>query len=560
MPMPLSPPEEMSARLEFRRTRARISYFMLFRLAILAAFTVLAGVAFYTSPIIFDPTYVAFVWVTLVISYALTIAWAVWLPRAKDLTTVASIQTASDILLSAVVVQMTGGVDSGFVSLYLISVLGAATMGGPRNTWAAAGACTLIYLVMSVLEILGLAIPFTSDPYTRLSASVHWATTLRTVAGLIGVSVLSSYLNVQLMRSVSQVGNLRALNENIVQSLTSGLITLDRHDQIVYFNPAARTLLDLDDGILGTSIERVLPGIVDWAHIGPSERRELPIVTSRGRRVRIGLTQSSLRDAERQDIGSLIHFQDVTPLHELALRARRNERLAALGGLAASVAHEIRNPLAAISGSAELLATASLGDEDQRLLQVISRESNRLNHLITEVLAFTRPRDPQPSRIDIAIAVAEACEAFRTDPAASERKFALSTTPEVLVDIDAAALSQILWNLLRNAAEATASGGHILVRVTEVAGEALIEIEDSGTGIAPEYLERIFDPFFTTKDAGTGFGLAMVHRAVEDNGGTISVHSQLAVGTTFALRFPLWKPSPRPSDSGCLEPSSDLYD
>src|SRR5690606_5210674 len=121
---------------------------MLFRLGMLAFFTVLAGVVFYARGEAYDPTYVTFCWVTLAVGYALTLGWAYWLPKASDPAHIASLQTATDILLSAVVVQMTGGADSAFATLYLIAVLGAATMGGPRHTWAAAGACIIIYLVM----------------------------------------------------------------------------------------------------------------------------------------------------------------------------------------------------------------------------------------------------------------------------------------------------------------------------------------------------------------------------------------------------------------------------
>ncbi len=531
----------------------RISYFMLFRLAMLTGFTVLAGVMFYTRGDEYETVYAGFVWATLTAGYAATIVFARMLSRVRDLDRFAAIQTSSDIVFAAVVVQMSGGVDSGFVTLYLIAVLGAATMGGPRHTWAAALACGVIYVVMSTLELTQIVVPPLED-WTALPPRAHWASVARTLAGLIGVAVLSSYLNAQLATSVTEVGKLRALNENIVKSLGSGLLTVDMDGRLAYFNPTARAILGLDDADIGRRVTAVLPGI----QIGESEeRQELVVRTEQRGSVRVGLSSSPLVNEHDERVGSVINFQDLTRLHELAQRVRRNERLAALGGLAASVAHEIRNPLAAISGSAELLASLPLEDDDARLLSVIRRESHRLSRLVDDLLAFTRPRPPQTRPVDLAQATREACDAIRTDPAVAE----IAIRHEVRgpsdgdppkAELDPAQLSQVLWNLLRNAAEALGGKGTIIVRVTAGEDEHVIEVIDDGPGIRPDDLERVFDPFFTTKEAGTGFGLAIAHRVVEDNGGTIACRSMPDEGCTFTLRFPRWTPTTA-EDSGVLE-------
>ena len=526
-----------------------MSYFMLFRLAMLAGLTVLAGVLFWTRGDTYDGTYAVFVWTTLVTGYVATILFARRLPAARDLDRFAAIQTSADIVLSAVVVQMSGGADSGFVTLYLISVLGAATMGGPRHTWAAAVACIAIYLVMSALEFGAVVIPPVSD-YAPLPARDFWSVVARTVAGLMGVSVLSSYLNAQLGASVTEVGKLRALNENIVKSLNSGLVTVDLEGRIAYFNPTARVILGLDDDHVGRLAEDVFVGI----EIGEGEeRQELVVPTDRGP-VRVGLSSSPLVDEHNERVGHVVNFQDLTKLHELAQRVRRNERLAALGGLAASVAHEIRNPLAAISGSAELLGTGTFNEEDARLLSVISRESQRLSQLVDDLLAFTRPRAPQLRPVDLAQATREACEAIKTDPAVSNIDIRHEVRGGIAPrsELDPAQLSQVLWNLMRNAAESLQGKGRIDVMVVEGDHEHTLTVADDGPGIDPEHLERIFDPFFTTKDGGTGFGLAIAHRIVEDNGGRIACESSPGEGCTFTLVFPRHREI-RPNDSGVLE-------
>jgi two-component system sensor histidine kinase PilS (NtrC family) len=540
-----------------RRAHARrISYFMLFRLAMLAAFTVLAGVAFSTEEAQRDRPYNWFVVGTLVVGYALTIVYARLLPRIDDLSRFAWIQTAFDIMLSAVVVQMTGGVESGFATLYLIAVLGAATMGGRKQTWAAAGACAVIYVVMSSLEYGGSVVPFTRTAYTPMPAPELWATVLRTLAAILGVTVLTSYLNTQLASSVSLVGNLRALNENIVHSLSSGLVTLDNDGRILYFNPAARQILELDDALIGRSVDEALPGVttLDTEDGDTEGRHELRVSTREGREIVVGLNRVPLLDADGNRTGWVINFQDVTRLHELTQKLRRNDRLAALGGMAASVAHEIRNPLAAISGSAELLEAAELGDEDRRLLRVIGRESTRLTKLVGDLLAFTRPRPPQRAVVGLRSACRQAVEAFGADPANRGIEIAFESRTDPSVHVDPAQLTQVLWNLMRNAAEAMEAKGRVAVRCFEHAERAIVEVSDDGPGIASETVDSIFDPFFTTKESGTGFGLAIVHRIVEENGGTIGVESAEGQGTTFRIAFPIHVVAVEPEDSGVLSP------
>jgi two-component system sensor histidine kinase PilS (NtrC family) len=368
----------------------------------------------------------------------------------------------------------------------------------------------------------------------------------RTLAGLLGVTVLSTFLGKQLASSTLQVGDLRAMNENILRSLTSGLVGVDNEARVIYWNAAGRALLGLRDDDLGRPVGELLPGVEPRLRAAsdgrsePHERGELEVRTRAGALLHLGLHSSPLLDGRGHPIGQLINFQDVTRLHELAEQVRRSERLAAVGGLAASVAHEIRNPLAAISGSAELLGSVALQDDDVRLLSIIRRESTRLSGLVTDMLAFTRPRKPQRGRVSLPRLAREALEHFRADPANAGLVLELEAHEVPEVEVDAAQLAQVLWNLLRNAAEAMGGRGTITldVRARPEHGEVELAVSDEGPGIPEDQLERIFDPFFTTKERGTGFGLAIVHRIVQDNGGAIELSSTLGQGTSFRLRFP----------------------
>jgi two-component system sensor histidine kinase PilS (NtrC family) len=519
----------------------RISYFMLFRLAVLSAFTILAGLSSWYRSTELESFYEWVTWGTLGVGYFLTLLFAWTLPRVQNLASFAWGQTAIDIVLAAVVVQLSGGVDSGFVFLYLVAILGAATMGDRQQTWSATGVCFLIYGTMSLLQATGVVQTMsTSGEVVRLTTEEFVLASARTSAGIAGVGILSAYLNVQLWSSVHQVGSLRALNENIVRSLTSGLVTVDVDDRILFANPTARAIIGFSGDVEGDPVDDLIPGVAQ--HLadsgGGNNRFELELRRHDGRTMQLGLNCAPLLDVDGRFLGHVLHFQDVTELHDLARRARRHERLAAIGGLAASVAHEVRNPLAAISGSAELLQTAVSTDDDRKLLDVIKRESDRLEKTVSDLLAFTRPKKPEPMRVDLVSAVREILEAFGADPANEQLRLSLQGAKSLSAEVDPSQFSQIVWNLLRNAAEATSQRGGIEVRLAEANDDVVLTIKDDGPGIPPEERDRIFEPFFSTKAKGSGFGLALIHRIVQEHGGEISVHNEADGGACFTVRLP----------------------
>jgi two-component system sensor histidine kinase PilS (NtrC family) len=230
----------------------------------------------------------------------------------------------------------------------------------------------------------------------------------------------------------------------------------------------------------------------------------------------------------------------------MELAVQRSERLADLGRVAAGLAHELRNPLASMSGCIELLrSSVVLSDEDARLMEIVLREASRLDQLVTRFLQFSRPAPPRREQIDLARVAAETLEVFAADPAAArvEVRPALAPAP-AWCDPDQA--RQVLWNLLLNAAQAIAGAdgadelaGHVrVVTAAEPDGGALLVVEDDGPGIAPQDLGLVFTPFYTTKEKGTGLGLATVQRLVDAHGGTVSLDSTPGQGTRFALRFP----------------------
>lgn len=523
--------------------RRRVSYFMLFRLGLVLAFTLLVAGTTWLRDDYIPGLREWLAWISVASGYVLTLAFAAALRRATRLRALIWAQTGFDILLATSVMLLTGGVTSSFVFLFLIAILGAATMGNRSLIWTAAALCMSIYFATAVGQSLGWlrlldepGIPIVI-PVAELGTAV-----LRNGAAMALVATLSAYLNSQLLSSVSQVGSLRALNDNIVRSLSSGLLTIDQDGRVLFANPTAQELLGLRGELFGIDSESLLAGL--RAHLDDSggfrNRFELGVRRADdGREIDLALTTSALLDEQARFLGHVVHFQDVTELRKMERIVRRNERLTAIGELAASVAHEIRNPLAAISGCAELLEGEVHGDENERLLRVIRRETSRMANIVTELLDYTRPRALVRSEGDLRRNLEELAESFRADRNNAEIELILALPKQpVVASLDAAQLGQVLWNLVRNGVQAMDGKGRLELGLASSAGEVRLSVRDHGHGIPPEQLDRIFEPFYSTKQSGSGIGLALVHRIVEAHGGQIEVHSSVGDGTQFLLRLP----------------------
>jgi two-component system sensor histidine kinase PilS (NtrC family) len=521
--------------------RRRVSYFMLFRLGLILAFTLLVAWTTWLRDDYVPGLREWLAWTILASGYVLTLAFAGALRRATRLTAQVWAQTGFDITLATAAILLTDGATSSFVFLYLIAILGAATMGDRRLIWTATGVCGSLYFVTAIAQSLGW-LQFLD--HTPVPADVTELATalLRNLAAMALVATLSAYLNTQLLSSVSQVGSLRALNDNIVHSLSSGLLTIDQDGRVLFVNPCARELLGVRGDLFGLDSEVLLLGLRGHLDDSGGFRNRFELSTRRaddGREIDLALTTSALLDEQGRFLGHVVHFQEVTELRKMERVLRRNERLTAIGELAAKVAHEIRNPLAAISGCAELLDGEVQGDENERLLRVIRRETARLANIVTELLDYTRPRTLVRAESDLRRHLEELAESFRADRnhAGIELVLSLPDTP-VVAPVDTSQLGQVLWNLVRNAVQAMDGKGRLELGLARADTEVRLSVRDHGHGIPAEHLDRIFEPFFSTKEGGSGIGLALVHRIVEEHGGQIEVHSIVGTGTQFLIRLP----------------------
>jgi len=375
-----------------------------------------------------------------------------------------------------------------------------------------------------------------------------WLDLFRTLginfSALTGVGALSVIFGDQLQNSAETLASTRraaadllTLHQDIVRSLSSGLITITPDGTILSANLVAGDILRMPQGELaGKPVDQVMPG-VSVLIADNRQRADLAIPTPSHQMVMLGVTVSPLRDVHDVVIGRVINFQDLTDLRRLELHARRAERLATVGQLAAGIAHEIRNPLASISGSIELLgASAQASEDDRTLMQIVNREVQRLNVLIGDLLDYANPRPSEPVDFDLGSLVEETLRVARTEAAFADIEVTGDIASSLAINADPAKLRQVVWNLVRNARDAAASGGkHVHVEVVRRGDCAVISVRDDGPGIAKELVARIFDPFVTSKQKGTGLGLATSHAVVAELNGRIDVETEAGKGTTMIV-------------------------
>jgi two-component system sensor histidine kinase PilS (NtrC family) len=272
-----------------------------------------------------------------------------------------------------------------------------------------------------------------------------------------------------------------------------------------------------------------------------SPRFEADCLTAEGLRLRLGFSISPLFSENGETTGTVITFQDLTHIRALEETSRRQDRLAAIGRMAASIAHEIRNPLAAMRGSIQMLRADMEGRSSQtELMEIILRESDRLNRIISDFLSYARPRSIIQSKVDVGELLKQTFTLLGHSAEISEKQVIEAEVPDspVLIDADSEQLQQVFWNLARNALQAMPTGGTLRATVEKHAQTRLrIAFSDTGRGMSPEQVEHLFEPFSSTT-GGTGLGLSIVYQIIRDHGGTINVRSRKGQGTTITIELP----------------------
>ena len=540
-----------------RRTVARLIY-------IRAGFsTVLLGSAVYAQiaapgsfPV--DPFFLL-----IGTTFALTIAYALTLRFVEAKRWLVDVQLGVDAVIVSAFIYLTGGITSYFASLYVLVIVAGAAVQFRSGALLVATLSTLLYGGLVVAQYLASAhlLPEgwqfdTSVPLPARSFAEY--TVLLNVVGFFAVALLSGSLanslrsaGARLEQASTEIADLQALNQHVIDSLPSGLATTDPDRRILTFNRAAELITGVPfAGAVGRPIEEVLqfPASVAMMPNGDGKtaerrRHEFRYRTPDGRGdLEIGLTATHLV-TPRGRAGFLFTFQDVTHFKKLERDGAIQQRLAAVGEMAAGIAHEIRNPLASMSGSIQILRQElPLSTEQAQLMDIVLRESERLNTTIRSFLAYARPQRFQIARFDVRRALNDTALLLRNSSELKEGHEILLDVPpnELWYDADEGQIKQIVWNLATNGLRAMPDGGRLrLIGATEPASEGVVlTVEDQGIGIPEAELDNLFQPFHSTFAKGTGLGLAIVHRIVADYNGEIQVSSRPSAGTRVSVRLP----------------------
>ena len=376
---------------------------------------------------------------------------------------------------------------------------------------------------------------------------------LVTGTGFAIVAMLTSYLAHSLQRAELRLrgereasARLFAISADVLRSVDSGVLAADVSGRVVLANPAAHRILRDESAFEGKHLSVLLPlAGVEWPRVLERLGLGSPVRLegmAAGGSVVVGCTVTALTDSASTLVGLVVHFRDLTEAREAAKRERLRERMGAVGEMAAGIAHEIRNPLASISGSAQVLGKVpGLGPNEHKLSRIIVEESRRLSGIVESFLGFARPPDPQRGPCDIAQTLDETLTLFANSSELTDaHRIAADIRPHPRpVIADAQQLRQAFYNLARNAIQAMLSGGTMRVEAGPEGSDYVIRWRDEGVGMEPHQIQEIFQPFKAFRQGGTGLGLAVVYSIVSDHHGDIRVESELGKGTTFTLRFPL---------------------
>jgi len=524
---------------------------------------------------------------TVAAAFMATIVSARMIDRTRNPARFAMVQVGIDVTIVTMLVYFSGAGESVFTFLYALVVLYGALVLDRNGVGLSSCLAALGYGFVLFGSELGWLPDMGGESRSRplLLLGAYWGFY---AGALLVLGMLANTLSAELRRTgaaldrrTTDLRRLRDLHLRTVESIGSGLLTTDEASCVTSFNPEAERITGLSaEAAAGQPLEELIPGAseivgddgakpVDDHTVG---RGRLAYRNLHDEDLFLGLGASSLRDEEGEQVGHVVIFQDVTDVVSMEHELRKSERLAAVGEMAARMAHEIRNPLASISGSVQVLQSASEAPredaEHERLMDIVVREVDRLNVLISDFLRYSRPAPTKPEPVHMARLIEEISE-MSGARAMGEMEVRLELDPEVVVMADPSQLTAVVWNLWNNAVEAMGESGCLSARVERIPGDvaqehkplgrngesggsaaragsaytAVLEIEDSGPGISPDVQEMIFEPFYTTKRDGTGLGLATVQRLVEQHGGSIQLTSRPGEGTCFRVLLTCAEPA-----------------
>jgi two-component system, NtrC family, sensor histidine kinase PilS len=477
--------------------------------------------------------------------YTISIFYIVLLSFWREHYVQSVLQVLTDLLLATLLIEVTGGVDSSLNFLYPLIIIVACIL-LPRM-WAILSAALAFLLYGGLLELnyFGWIRSFSN---TRPDLKSLQAIILINLFGYLTVAYLAGLLatklrqvDVQLKDTSGELNDLRALHENVIQSISGGIVTTGLDGHITLVNDAGEKLLEQSESaLLGQPIAGLfmdpLPHV--GSHLSHGEVRKL---AKNGYRKTFRVIVSALTVPGRGMVGCVYSFDDLTAIRRLEREIRMQDRLAAVGRLAAGIAHEIRNPLTSIAGSVHMLEEiASLTEEQRMLVQIVTRESERLNDIITDFLVYSRGKQYKFDKVDLLPLLDDTLTLLQNRLIAEEKSIGIVRkveTDSALVLADGDKIKQVFWNFCQNAVRAMKDTGTLTVGVVFEGEDWEVSFADTGEGMSPQQTEKIFEPFQSQFEGGTGLGLAIVYQIVQAHDGKVWARSKEGQGTTFVLRL-----------------------
>ncbi|MGA1864231.1 MAG: ATP-binding protein [bacterium] len=507
----------------------------------------------------FNPFYVL-----IAVTYLLTILYAVlYYYLNNNMIVLAYIQLVADVIIETCLIYFTGGIESTFSFMFIITIITASIVLFRRGSFVIASMSGILYGLLLDFQYYGLFTFPSNYVYTanHLNSSYVFYAMFVNICAFYITAFLCGYLaestkkkDQELSASQEDLMELKAFNEDILKSIRSGLVVTDINGRVTLANRAAIEILSIRD-LNSKSLfwhDLFLPidfqETVNFIENDADQTLTCNEFINCGARgpCFIGLNLSTIQDSQGKTKGTITSFQDLTEFKRMEDQLKQADILATIGGMSAGIAHELRNPMASIKGSIQLLAEGlTLDSEQKALMNIVIDESTHLNNIINDFLTYAKPRPPQLESCNInglihdTLTILKNGEMFKKDIAVYIDLEEENTN----ISLDLDQMKQVFWNLAINACQAMPDGGILTVRSKTIKinerSYKIIEFQDTGVGISKEHISRIFHPFYTTKEKGTGLGLCTAYRIIEEHGGRIEAESGPGQGSLFRIYISL---------------------